>query len=157
MRKHLPVTNENTLIEDNRGLVKTIVKHFKPRNKTEFEEYEQAGLIGLMRAIRKHDPNKGKLSTIAFYYITGEISKYIKQEKKSIGIGGLDLDVLCHSKKFDFSEYFNNLSDLERKILDLRIEGYTFKDIGGLLGGYTGAWANLIYRNLIRRITKENE
>ena len=146
------IQDENILIEDNRGLVKTIVQHFKPRNKTEFDEYEQAGLIGLMRAIRKHDPNKGKLSTIAFYYITGEISKYIKQEKKNIGIGGMDLELICYNRKLDFSDYFANLNNTERQVIDLKVEGYTFKEIGEKMGGYTGSWANFIYQNIIKTI-----
>lgn len=151
------MSNEDRLIAENRGLVKTIVRQFNPKNRNEFEEYEQAGLIGLLKAIRKHDANKGKLTTIAFYYITGEISRYIKKEKKSIGLGGFELDKLCCVTKFSVNDYLTKLTPVEQQIIDMRVKGYTFKEIGSILGGYSRGWANNVYRNLIKRIVVEND
>ena len=49
----------NDLIEENMGLVVSVVNSFKPRNNTEREDYIQAGRIGLWKALKNYDPNRG--------------------------------------------------------------------------------------------------
>jgi len=144
--------NEDKLIEDNRGLVKSIVVEFHPRNVTEYEEYEQAGLIGLMKAIRKYNPAKSKLSTYAFYYIHGEISRYIKQEKGGQhSLGGFDQ--LIQPSHTSIMEYFGNLTPTETSIIDMYASGYSFKAIGDKFG-HNRSWANRIYKDLVKKIRK---
>ena len=65
--------DENKLVQENLGLVITIAKKFKPINHDEYSEYVQIGSIALLRAIRKFDPSRAKLSTFAWRYITKAI------------------------------------------------------------------------------------
>ena len=54
------------LLNENMGLVVSLAQSFKPRCSLELDEYIQSGRIGLWKAINKHDPKKGALSTIAW-------------------------------------------------------------------------------------------
>ena len=47
------------LIEQNMGLVLTIVNRFKPKTVTEKEDYIQAGRIGLWKALMKFSHTRG--------------------------------------------------------------------------------------------------
>lgn len=147
------MNNENELVLKNLPLVRSIVKKFKPRNIDQYKEYEQAGLIGLMKAIRRHDINKGALSTIAFYHIRGEIIKYINLEKKQTTPS--QLEDICYNEKISVYDYLPQLNDIERNIINLRLQGYSFKEIGTMLGNYSRGWANNIYRNIIKRAKNE--
>lgn len=149
------MNNENELVLKNLPLVRSIVKKFKPLNIDQYKEYEQAGLIGLMKAIRVFNPTKGALSTIAFYHIRGEIIKYINLEKRQ-KLPSLP-DDLCTIAKVNVSEHLPQLSEVEAKIIDLRLQGHSFKEIGILLGNYSRGWANNIYRNIIKRARNEQE
>lgn len=146
------MNKENELILNNVALVRSIVKRFKPRNTNDKLEFEQAGLIGLMKAIRKHDPQKGQLSTIAFYYINGEIIKFIKKEKSDQAGRISSDDELFYTKKQDIYEILPKLNETERAIITLYLEGYSFKEIGTKLGNYSKGWANNIYRGIIKKI-----
>ena len=55
------------LIEENMGLVISIVNSFKPKNHTEREDLIDAGRIGLWKALKKYDAKKScKISTYAW-------------------------------------------------------------------------------------------
>lgn len=149
--------NENELILKNLPLVRSIVRKFKPRTIDQYKEYEQAGLIGLMKAVRRHDPLKGALSTIAYYHIKGEIIKYINLEKKQKMSSYGNIDCVCDDKEINMNDYLPKLSDIESKIIELRLQSYSFKEIGMLLGNYSRGWANNIYRNIIKRVKNEEE
>ncbi len=144
------MNNENELILKNLPLVRSIVKKFKPRTVDQYKEYEQAGLIGLMKAIRRHDINKGALSTIAFYHIRGEIIKYINLEIKQTNRMN-PIDDVCYNEKINVYDHLPVMSEVEAKIIDLRLQGHSFKDIGIMMGNYSRGWANNIYRNVIKR------
>ncbi len=146
---------EDDLIESNRGLVKSIVQKFKPRNANQFDEYEQAGLIGLFKAIRKFDPTKGKLSTYAFYYIAGEIREYIAQEKFHMYKPYEVLLKKCYKIQERIYECIDTLSEIENSILEMRIKGYSFSEIGKI-HGRDKSWANAEYRKLLKRIISIN-
>lgn len=65
----------NELVKQNEPLVKLMVGRFlrATRSSLEKEDAHQAGLIGLMTAIRRYDPSKGKLSTYAGFWISKEL------------------------------------------------------------------------------------
>ena len=61
------------LIENNKGLVMSIVKRFIGRGH-EIEDLNQIGMMGLIKAIKRFDTNYDvQLSTYAVPYIIGEI------------------------------------------------------------------------------------
>ena len=54
---------EEELVYDHYGLVVSQALYFL--NDPNFDDYIQVGLIGLLKAIRKHNPEKSKFSTFA--------------------------------------------------------------------------------------------
>lgn len=131
---------ETRLIEENMGLVISLAKTFNPPNQTELEEYIQEGRIGLLGAIRDHDAKKAKLSTLAWYRIRWKILAYIGKQKKSSNLHtSIDphvLDTLVSEPTFinNIWEYIpDSLTEIERDIVNLKLEGYTVKEISHIL------------------------
>lgn len=68
------------IVENNSGLVWSIVRRFKGRG-YENEDLYQIGTIGLIKAIKNFNPEyEVKLSTYAVTYIIGEIKKFIRDD-----------------------------------------------------------------------------
>lgn len=158
MKKHQATIDENELIEQFQGLIRTIAKRFNPPNETEMSEYVQEGNIALLKASRKFNINKGsKLSTLAWTYIVRAISQYIYLKKKKDWIeplGSKDIGYFPSEKLWESLP--DGLSDVESEILSMRLDGYTFKEIGEKFG-YTKAWANKTLNQLMKKIKNINE
>lgn len=70
----------DTIIQENMGLVWSIVKRFKNRG-VELEDLFQIGCIGLMKAVDKFDDSFDvKFSTYAVPMITGEIKRFLRDD-----------------------------------------------------------------------------
>ncbi len=70
----------NTLVEENTGLIRCVVKRFLGRG-YEAEDLFQVGAIGLIKAIQKFDLSyQVKFSTYAVPMIMGEIKRYIRDD-----------------------------------------------------------------------------
>jgi len=68
------------IIENNSGLIWSIVKRFSGRNYSN-EELYQIGCIGLIKAVQRFDVNfEVKMSTYAVPYILGEIKRFIRDD-----------------------------------------------------------------------------
>lgn len=68
------------LIEENNGLIWSIVKRFKDRG-YELEDLYQIGTIGFIKSIKRFDTAFDvKLSTYAVPYILGEIKRFIRDD-----------------------------------------------------------------------------
>lgn len=68
------------LIEANRGLVRSIALRFRDRG-VELEDLMQIGIIGMIKAIRSFDLDRGtSFSTYAVPLIFGEIRRHIRDE-----------------------------------------------------------------------------
>lgn len=68
------------LIEDNNGLIWSIVRRFKDRG-YELEDLYQIGSIGFIKSIKRFDTSFDvKLSTYAVPYILGEIKRFIRDD-----------------------------------------------------------------------------
>ena len=135
------------------GLVVKIVKDFKPRSLDEFDDYVQVGSIGLLKAIRKHKPELGKLSTIAWPYIYYNVLRLYRQNCKHKHEVLFD-DSGQSVEKVPLWELIpSNLTQLEKRIISLRIEhGHTFAEIGQKIGGYTRGWANKLFKVALEKI-----
>lgn len=70
------------LIEDNKGLVKSILRKFNPKPGYEYDEMFQCGMIGLWKGIKGHDPKKGKLTTYSYMAIYWELFLYKRKQKR---------------------------------------------------------------------------
>ena len=93
------------LIEDNNGLIWSIVRRFSGRG-YDREDLYQIGSIGFIKAIQRFDTNfEVRLSTYAVPYILGEIKRYIRDDgpiKISRSIKELNVKIIELQK-----EYFN--------------------------------------------------
>lgn len=68
------------MVENNNGLIWSIVKRFKDRG-YELEDLYQIGAIGFIKSIKKFDTSyEVKLSTYAVPYIIGEIKRFIRDD-----------------------------------------------------------------------------
>lgn len=68
------------LIQDNNGLIWSIVKRFTGRG-YETEDLYQIGCMGFIKAIKRFDTNfEVKLSTYAVPYILGEIKRFLRDD-----------------------------------------------------------------------------
>ena len=109
------------LIEDNSGLVWSIVRRFSGRG-YEIEDLYQIGCIGLIKAIQRFDTNfEVRLSTYAVPYILGEIKRYIRDDgpiKVSRSIRELNAKIVELQKEY-FNKYGKEIS-LEEIAKDLR-------------------------------------
>lgn len=93
------------LLEDNNGLIWSIVRRFSGRG-YEIEDLYQIGSIGFIKAIQRFDTNfEVRLSTYAVPYILGEIKRFIRDDgpiKVSRSIKELNVKIVELQK-----EYFN--------------------------------------------------
>lgn len=119
--------DENKLILDNMGLVKSIARKCRPYNRTEYEEYVQVGTIGLLKAIRAHKPEMGKLTTIAWTAIIWEISRY-KRKNKYVKTEELPTN-LEQEISINIDDYLPNLNESEKVIVSMRLQGYKIEEI----------------------------
>ena len=71
---------EALLVEENMGLVRTVVKRFLDRG-TEYEDLMQIGTIGMVKAIRSFSLERGTaFSTYAVPLIVGEIRRHLRDD-----------------------------------------------------------------------------
>ncbi|MGE5630996.1 MAG: RNA polymerase sporulation sigma factor SigF [Caulobacteraceae bacterium] len=71
---------ENFLVENNIGLVRSVVKRFLNRG-CEYDDLVQIGSIGLLKAIKKFDASFNvKFSTYAIPMIIGEIKRFLRDD-----------------------------------------------------------------------------
>ena len=71
---------ENFLVENNIGLVRSVVKRFLNRG-CEYDDLVQIGSIGLLKAIKKFDLSYNvRFSTYAIPMIMGEIKRFLRDD-----------------------------------------------------------------------------
>ncbi len=71
---------ENIMVEENMGLVHSIVRRFSGRG-CETEDLTQIGAIGLIKAVKKFNPEFNvQFSTYAVPMITGEIKRFLRDD-----------------------------------------------------------------------------
>ena len=71
---------EAALVEENLGLVRKVARRFLERG-TEYEDLVQIGTIGMLKAIRSFDSEKGCVfSTYAVPLIFGEIRRFLRDD-----------------------------------------------------------------------------
>ena len=110
------------LIEDNNGLIWSIVRRFGGRG-YDIEDLYQIGCIGFIKAIQRFDTSfEVRLSTYAVPYILGEIKRYIRDDgpiKVSRSIKELNVKILELQKEY-FNKYGRDIT-LEEISKELKI------------------------------------
>jgi RNA polymerase sporulation-specific sigma factor len=147
----------NELIEENMGLVISVVNSFKPQNQTEREDYVQAGRIGLWKAIKNYDSKKGAvLSTYAWNPIRWEIIKEIKSLKKSRYKPLSFTNSPNYSMKEGFWEILPpSFSDEEVLLLDLRRMGYKLSEMAEI-SGRKNSYVKRVFYKAVKKLKEYN-
>ena len=125
---------EEELIRKHYGLVFSQALCFL--NDPNFEDYIQAGLIGLLKAIRNYDKNKAKFSTFATVCIRNEIQNLNKKSKKHKSKNSRHVreQDKQYNNKDPLSEYLPEFLPEEYKfIISLKIQNYTNAEISDLI------------------------
>ena len=155
------------LIEQNMGLVLTIVNRFKPKTVTEKEDYIPAGRIGLWKALMKFSHTRGcKFSPFAWNPITWEIIKEIRtinSAKKTYDSSVLQshsvipkVDVMGTTDPLPFWEMLpSTLTTNESQVIQLRLEGYNFKEISHKLN-CNRSHIKKYFHNAVNKIRETN-
>jgi len=147
------------LIEKNMGLVLTIVNRFNPKNQTEKEDYIQAGRIGLWKALTKFSKTGGsKFSPYAWNPIKWEIIKEIRLIKNKYN--STNIEDCYHSYPSNNNAPFwelipSNLTQKESQVIQLKLEGYNFKEISNKLQCHRSN-TKKIFQSAVRKIKETN-
>ena len=81
------VALRNNLVQLNTGLVRKIAHRVKRQCHEPYEDLEQVGFIGLIRAIERFNPNQGcAFSSFAMPYIRGEMLHYLRDKGSLVKI-----------------------------------------------------------------------
>ena len=144
---------ESDLIEEYAPLVISQALLFRSTNITSLDDYIQVGFIGLLKAIRHYNPNKNtKLSTFSTICIKRAI---YKEYKKFSNEKNLNIDI-PGKQDVNFWEFEPpNLTDIEKKVLGLRLQGYTYQEIGEKLN-FTKSWASELLSSAFKKIRGAN-
>ena len=134
------------LIEDNMNLVYSLVSREYPTYLHD-EDIIQTGMLGLCKAAEQWDENKSKFSSFAWYCIRHEIIKEFKRRAKHQGVLSLDYETITDGVRGSLGDTIvgeedvlyiddcvNQLTPLQRSILDLLKRGYTVKEVADTLG-----------------------
>jgi RNA polymerase sigma-B factor len=75
----------NQIVQLNVGLVRKEAYHWINQCQESFEDLVQVGIIGLIRAIERFDPQRGvAFSSFAIPYIRGEIQHYLRDKSPAV-------------------------------------------------------------------------
>ena len=144
---------ESDLIEEYAPLVVSQALLFRPTNVTSLDDYIQVGFMGLLRAIRHYNPNKNtKLSTFSTICIKRSIYKEFKKFNKERNVS-IDIPDKIGVNLWEFEP--PSLTDIEKKVLALRLKSHTYQEIGEQLG-FTKSWASEILSSAFTKIREAN-
>lgn len=142
------------MVEDNLPLVGYIVKKFKPKTLEERRDFVQQGTIALIDAVKRFDEKRGKLSTIIHCCVYKAVNKYLKKQFKSnkkVKFYASVVERFAYDNNRIWEYYVSSLSNLEKDIVKLRIEGFTFRAIEEKYAKNRN-WANKIYYRALLKI-----
>lgn len=164
----MTITNQD--LEQWRGLVYNIVNRFrentfKYKTQIDWDEIIQVGMIALWRCINNYDENKGSFKNYAITAITRAILRQYNRFDKKIEVHDTiedysdsynfdDTEIDIRISKEKIKRIINGLyiKDKSKKILLLRLEGYSLSEIAREVGVTYQAVADVIYnhRNKIK-------
>ena len=122
------------LVERNLPLVRSLASRYK--GSAEREDLEQAGALGLIRAVSGFDPAYGtKLTTYAVPFILGEMRKSAREHASVLEQEPRDEGLERTFDRLFARELMDSLEEGERELITLRYpEGLTQRETAKLLG-----------------------
>jgi len=143
------------LIEQHMPLVASIVNNFEPKNNTEREDLLDAGRIGLWKALRKFDPAHGSMvSTYAWRPIQWAIIREIKNRQRNVSLDDVAPPSVRTPERI-WEYYPSDMTDQEKQLIELRCEGYKFREICEIVNETPSTVKNRFYK-AIRKIKEGN-
>lgn len=86
-KQHPSLQLRNTLVRMNAGLVRKIAHRVSHQCAEPYEDLEQIGYIGLIRAIERFDPGQGcAFSSFAVPYIRGEMLHFLRDRGSTVKV-----------------------------------------------------------------------
>jgi RNA polymerase sporulation-specific sigma factor len=143
--------DKSKLITDNINLVYYVLHKYYPYSIAD-EDLIQAGMVGLCVAAERYNEELGKFSVYAVKGIRNYMNLELKNRKKfanQISLstevklgegedGAITLeDILPGDEGIDFLDsdtYLSELTEVEKRVVEMRLLGYTRQDIGAELG-----------------------
>jgi RNA polymerase sigma factor (sigma-70 family) len=123
----------NEFITSYSHIIDVIIRtYFKPKSYIDYDEMYSCGLIALWKAHQNYNIYKSSINTYIWIIIQREIIRYLKQKKRwYIGEICEDFAAKSHERLNDF---LPNLSSRNKKIIGMRVDGYTLKEIAEEIG-----------------------
>lgn len=147
---------EEKLIKENIGLVIAQAIKYKSNRISDTDDYIQAGRIALLRAIRSYNPAKGSLATYAWKCIQREIMKEVVKFGNIPEVHGLNETIAVPESGRQLWEALTcDLTDNEKKALELKLEGRSHSSIGEIMG-FSKQWSSRLVLSAIMKIREAN-
>lgn len=110
----------NRLVELNTGLVRSISHRISKGCSENYQDLEQVGYIGLLKAIERFIPQGNRFSTYAVPYIEGSIRHYLRDKQDMIKLPRRLSQLYKDGQKIKVSLE----KELRREVSDLEIAGF---------------------------------
>lgn len=140
---------EELLVQQYLGLVISQAKRFAPNSVVDFEDYKQSAMIGLIKAYREYDPEKGKFESYAWKAIRNSILDEIRNAQSG------SLTDIEQKEEVKISEWLPDLSKMEQSIIKMYGDGYNLSEIARALG-ISRTWAGELFDRAVEKIRKAN-
>jgi len=112
-------STENDFIQDNYGLAVSVARKFYSHNyKYDFEDIMQVALMSMLKAHRKHDPERSVFSTFATFCMRNDLIKFVKKHSKNkdIPAGELFSGITTYDKS-DIQEILPDDLDVQEQAI----------------------------------------
>lgn len=135
-------------------LISKLVYSCNPKDFSEIEEYTSVANLAVLKAIKQYDKNYGtKEITFVWWVIKRALWNFIKKNKR---YDPLPENYVSKHKTENIQDYIpNSLTFKERKIIDLKNQGFSFDDIANMFN-CSKTWVNCIYHRAINKIKESN-
>ena len=110
---------ENDFIQDNYGLAVSLARKFYSHShKYDFEDIMQVALMSMLKAHRKHDPERSVFSTFATFCMRNDLIKFVKKHSKNkdIPAGELFSGITTYDKS-DIEEILPDDLDVQEQAI----------------------------------------
>jgi RNA polymerase sigma-B factor len=121
----------NQLVQMNAGLVRKIAHRVSHQCAEPYEDLEQIGYLGLIRAIERFDPNQGcAFSSFAVPYIRGEMLHFLRDRSSTVKIPRRwqQLNKAGQKAREDLSEAFGRQPTDEEIATELGVSVYEWRE-----------------------------
>ena len=152
---------EEELVHEHYGLVVSQALSFF--YSSYFDDYIQAGLIGLLKAIRNYNSDKSKFSTFATVCIRNEMVTFDRKIKKksfnNIVFDTENIEIFVRDKNKEPlpKDWLpNSLTEEDRFIIELKLQNYTNKEICSFLSCSKYVLSNKI-KNISAKVKEHNK